>query len=113
MEASSVTKSTTSAFSSFDGSEFSALNAGLAPPSTDRFSNELDAVSELGVGEDAKDLDMNVSFKDDSSGRAEESFKNEPSTSREETAPLFPVKRFSRFGDSIAKALNLSDEVSI
>lgn len=68
-----------------------------------------DNISDIGQ-DDVKDLSNNNIFKDDSSSRPAERFRNEES----ERAPaIFPVSRFSRFGDSIAKALKLADEISV
>ena len=90
----------------------------------DEFANEdfavslppRDDVSDLG-GQDVKDLSGPIAFRDDSSSRAAgaEIFSNEPPTTpnRVERAPESAVNRFSRFGDSLAKALKLADEISV
>ena len=103
-------------------SDFMASDPSIFGEGDDHFVNEGgllgpmqdDVVSDLGNNDDIKDLSINVSFKDDSSKRATEVFNNEPPlTPRREAAPSAAGKRFSKFGDSIAKALKLADEISV
>ena len=95
------------------GSMVSGFGGSFTTPDGDHFENQGENISELG-NEDVKDLySVNLSLNDE----AEEVFRNEGSETPHRGRKVAPgtdyLQRYFTFGDSIAKALKLTDEISV